>query len=161
MQCREASELMSLRFDSDLSLDEEEALRGHVSGCERCSAEWAWMQRADALFEGVTMAAPPPMLKQAIMARVQRRAAWMVMLRGGMILFLGIVILLGLVIVPMAAFSWPVATVSNSPAAVSAIAKRRIRISLPRFLRGRPVAPTISASRSLTGNPSPAPLWDR
>lgn len=129
MQCREASELMSLRFDSDLSLEEEEALRGHVGGCDRCRAEWSWMQRADALFEGATMVAPPPLLKEAVMARVQRRAAWMVMLRGGMILGLGIVILLGMVMVPMAVFSWPVSTVSSNPAAVSAIVGAFVRIA--------------------------------
>lgn len=129
MQCRIASERMSLHLDSRLSESEEEALHRHVAGCARCRAEWSWLQRADALFDGVTPATPSPMLAGAIMARVQRRAAWMAMLRGGIILFLGIVIILGMVFVPMAAISGPVATVSNSPATVSALVGVIVRIA--------------------------------
>lgn len=128
MQCLIASELMSVRFDSHLTEKEEETLQGHMAGCKRCRAEWSWVQRADALFEGVPLATPSPLLAERIMARVQRRAAWMAMLRGGMILFLGIVIILGMVLVPMAALSGPVATVSSSPATVSALVGVVVRI---------------------------------
>ena len=121
MQCRIASEFMSVRLDSHLTAEEEETLQRHLAQCARCRAEWSWVQRADALFEGATLATPSPLLAEAIMARVQRRASWMAMLRGGMILFLGIVIIVGMVFVPMAALSGPVATVSNSPATVSAL----------------------------------------
>jgi len=129
MRCRIASELMSARLDSRLTEEEEEALRHHMAGCARCRAEWSWVRHADTLFHGVTLATPSPLLADAIMARIQRRAAWMAMLRGGMILFLGVVILLGMVFVPMAAFSGPVATVSNSPATVSVVIGVIVRIA--------------------------------
>jgi len=87
------------------------------------------MRRADALFQGVTLATPSPLLAGAIMARIQRRAAWMAGLRGGIILFLGVGILLGMVFVPMTALSGPVATVSNSPATVSVVIGVIVRIA--------------------------------
>lgn len=129
VQCRIASEFMSVHLDSQLTEEEEGALQHHLQGCERCSAEWSWMQRADALFAGVTMATPSPLLAEAVMEKVQRRAAWMTMLRGGMILSLLIVVLLGMVFVPLAAFSGPVATVSSSPATVSALVGVVVRIA--------------------------------
>lgn len=112
---------MSERLDHQLTAGDEETLQRHLANCARCRAEWAWMQRADALFQGAALATPSPLLAEMIMARVQRRAGWMAMLRGGMILFLGIVIIVGMVFIPMAAFSGPVTTVSDSPATVSAL----------------------------------------
>lgn len=129
MQCHIASDVMSARLDCQLSGEEEETLQRHLAGCVQCRAEWAGLQRADAFFQGVTLAAPSPLLAGAIMARVERRATWMALLRGGMILSLAIVIILGMVLIPMAAFSGPVATVSNSPATVSALVGVIVRIA--------------------------------
>lgn len=120
---------MSARLDSQLTGEEEEALQRHLAGCARCRAEWAWLQRADALFAAPPPAVPSPQLAGAIMAKVQRRATVMTMLRGGMILFLGVVIILGMVFIPMAAFSGPVSTVSDSPAMVSALVGVIVRIA--------------------------------
>jgi len=129
VQCHTASEYMSARLDSQLTGEEESVLEQHLAGCARCRTEWAWLQHADALFAGPPLATPSPLLAQNVMARVQRHATRMTMLRGGMILFLGIVIILGMVIIPMVALSGPMDTVASSPATVSALVGVIVRIA--------------------------------
>ncbi len=128
MQCHIASELLSVQLDSHLAEEEQEALQRHLAGCAQCRQELAWMERADALFQGVTLATPSPQLAEAIMARVQRRAASTAMLRGGMIVLLAAIVLLGVVLVPLAAFYGPLA-VSASPATVSALVGVIVRMA--------------------------------
>ncbi len=93
MHCLEASEAMSLRLDTDLGVQQEQALQEHLAVCEHCRCEWEWMQQADALFANVNSAAPPPLFTDRVMSRLQRRVAWRSTLRAGMISILVLAVL--------------------------------------------------------------------
>ena len=73
MQCLEASELISLRLDQRLSADQEQVLRAHLVDCQTCQKEWQMMQRVTALFDKASLAAPPPLMGDRIMARIRQR----------------------------------------------------------------------------------------
>jgi predicted anti-sigma-YlaC factor YlaD len=117
MQCLEASELMSWRLDGTLTSEQDQVLDAHLATCESCRVEWKLMQRACALFQAPEMALPPPMFAQKVMGRIQRHEARLAVVRGGMTIFLAIVILGAVCIVPLC--SLPVSTVLNNPSVVS------------------------------------------
>ncbi len=94
MQCLEASELISLRLDQPLSAEQERVLQVHLANCQACRKEWQMMQRVTALFDKVSLALPPPLIGERIMARIaqhnRRRAAW----RMGLLLSTGLTLAL-------------------------------------------------------------------
>jgi len=59
-----------------LDPDRVEELEGHLAGCKRCQEELRWLSPAvEALPEAVERQAPPPELKQRLMAEVRADAA--------------------------------------------------------------------------------------
>jgi len=128
MQCPEASELLSLRLDRRLSSDEERCLQAHLASCEACREEWQALQQVHRLFGQARMVAPPPLMKERIMARIRRRddrlAAW----RRGLLFFLGLVIVL---ILSSSLFFGLSAIVINAPdssSLISTLAEAATRI---------------------------------
>ena len=85
--------MMSLQLDSELHPQEEQALRKHVLTCHSCQAEWEAIQRACALFRSPTFAAPPLDLSSRVMTRIRRHESQLAILRNGVVLLLGVVIL--------------------------------------------------------------------
>ncbi|HUV93982.1 MAG TPA: zf-HC2 domain-containing protein [Anaerolineae bacterium] len=122
MQCREASEMMSLRLDSELHPQEEQALLQHVLTCDNCQAEWEAIQRACALFRSPTFAPPPPDLSSKVMTRVRRHQSHLATLRNGVALLLAVVILASLCLSFWLVASPPVESVLDNPPLVSAMA---------------------------------------
>jgi predicted anti-sigma-YlaC factor YlaD len=129
MHCPEASELMSLRLDADLTREQEEAFQEHLAVCEGCRALWQLMQQGDALFAGVAPVAPAPLFTQRVMMRVQRRAAWLRVVRGAMIVFLSLVILAAVVIAPLLVLSTWVAGALGTPALLAALVGVLLRLA--------------------------------
>jgi len=121
MQCLTASELMSLRLDAALSEEDERELDAHLSTCPVCQHEWELMQRACQAFVGVDMAEPSPQFTAQVMERVQRRAVWMTVLRGGLSLLLVAVILTTLAVIPLRAVFSMSETVAGTPALISTV----------------------------------------
>lgn len=128
MQCPRASELMSLKLDNQLSPGQDKALDQHLSDCETCRFEWQMMRETAELFEDVSLAEPAPMFSDGVMTRVRRRSAWISVLRGGVALVLGIVILLAAGIIPIKALSLVSLRVSSSPLVISTIVGLFVRM---------------------------------
>jgi len=122
MRCLEVSELMSLRLDSDLPSQDEQALQQHLLTCEGCRAEWQTMQRACALFADVELAPPEADLRPRVMTRIRRHDLRLAILRNGVVLLLGTVILISLSLTFWGAASSPVEAFLNTPSLVSAVA---------------------------------------
>ncbi len=122
MRCREASEMMSLRLDSELHPQEEQALLQHVLTCDSCRAEWEAIQRACALFRSPTFAAPPPDLSSKVMTRIRRHESQLAILRNGVVLLLGIVILTSFCLSFWLMAAPPIESVLDNPPLVSAMA---------------------------------------
>jgi anti-sigma factor RsiW len=128
MHCLDASELMSLRLDSALADGQEEALREHLSGCQACAAQWEALQRVSCLFEHADYAAPSPVFLRKVMARIQRRAAWLSVLRHGLIFFLGLVILSAVCLGPLLALRSLLLSVLGDTSMVNAIVGVAVRM---------------------------------
>jgi len=122
MRCLEASELMSLRLDSNLSSQEEQALQEHLLTCEGCRAEWEAMQRASALFHGATLAAPAPDLFSRVMGGIRLRDLRLAILRNSLFLLLGAVILTALALSLWTTVASPVGAILDNPPLISAVA---------------------------------------
>lgn len=118
MQCLDASELMSLRLDQDLVLQDEEALQAHLAECADCRQAWALMQRAHALFDDVVMRAPPLDLTSRVMARVRQRDRKMRLWRTGIVAFVGLLVTAALAIAPIMTL---VNTATENPLVVNAL----------------------------------------
>jgi predicted anti-sigma-YlaC factor YlaD len=129
MQCREASELVSLRMDVALSPDEEQLLDVHLGGCRHCDEEARAMARLDLLLAAAPMVSPAPLFAGRVMARIQRRRRWLAIVRGSMVLALGLVIVAALCIVPLAHPSSPVGGLLREPSLVSALVGLLVRIT--------------------------------
>jgi len=105
MRCLEATRLMSLQLDSLLAEAQERALRGHLSTCGACRAEWERMQSLDLLLAGSELSNPSPMFSTKVMARIKRHRMWVIALRRGGVFCLVIIVLLALGIIPLMAVS--------------------------------------------------------
>ena len=125
MCCQAASELMSLRLDSLLSDEQEARLQEHLSRCEACRVEWAYMLRACSMFDGVVMEPPPVGLSTWVRRRIKRRRAWLSVFRIGVVLLLGVVVLAasGFTSVSMAA-TW----IARNPAMLQALLGPLVRL---------------------------------
>lgn len=128
MRCREASERMSLRLDSALAEGDEQALREHLAGCESCAAQWQMIQRVDALFAQVDLASPPPAFAQQVMGRIQRRSLGLSIVRHGLLLLLGLIILSALTLGPLLAPQSPLATLLHNPSILNALIGTLVRL---------------------------------
>ena len=113
---------MSLRLDLQLRPEEEQALQEHLAACDSCRAEWEAMQRACALFHGVALAGPESDLSSRVMAAIRRRESRFAVLRNGVALALGVVILTALCLSFWMTASSPLEAILRNPPLVSAIA---------------------------------------
>ena len=89
MNCREASEWMSLHLDHRLTPQQVDDLHGHRIGCPRCQTEWQAMQRASSLLTGTPPVAPPDAFTARVMEGLARREARRRLFWGEMALLLG------------------------------------------------------------------------
>jgi len=128
MRCREASELMSLRLDSALAEGDEQTLREHLAGCESCAAQWQMIQRVDVLFAQVDLASPPPAFSQLVMGRIQRRSLGLSIVRHGLLLLLGLIILSALTLGPLLAPQSPLTTLLRNPSILNAFIGTLVRL---------------------------------
>lgn len=117
MHCSEVSEVMSLRLDTELPLDQERAFQEHLAMCESCAALWRIMQQASALFENAELAAPPPQFAAKVMTRLHRRNAWLVVARSLLMVVLGLVIAAVCCLAPLA--DTPLAPLLGAPSTLS------------------------------------------
>jgi len=128
MRCREASEMMSLRLDSELHPQEEQALQQHLLMCDSCRAEWEAMECACALFGGVVPTPPPPGLSSRVMAAIGQRESRLAILRNSVALCLGLLILTMLCLSFWITAASPLDTILHSAPLVSAIATMTVGV---------------------------------
>jgi anti-sigma factor RsiW len=105
---------------------EQQALEAHLRACPACQAEYALLQRAQALFGEAAREPAPLALADRVMARVHRRARWLAYLRGGALLALGMVIMAALWAVPAAGL---MGVAANNPSAFHAILGAVVRLA--------------------------------
>jgi|LSQX01.3.fsa_nt_gb predicted anti-sigma-YlaC factor YlaD len=129
MQCREASELVSLRLDVALPPTAEQSLQEHLGECQGCHWEADALARLDLLLSEAPRVRPAPQFAGRVMARIHRRRRWMAVWRGGVVLVLGMIIMAALCLVPLAHPASPVADVLNSPSLVSTLVGVLVRIA--------------------------------
>ena len=125
MHCLEASELLSLQLDTDLSPDAEQSLREHLVSCVPCQLEREKMQRVNALFAQPEFLTPAPVFAQGVMMAVARRRRWLSLLRGGLVVMLGLVILAGLGLAPLLAL---MTTALDNPSIINAVVDMVVRL---------------------------------
>jgi len=73
--CQEASQLMSLALDRNLTQGEARGLEGHLNQCPTCQEEWEAMQRISRLFTDAPLMGPPPGFTDRVMQRLAQRQA--------------------------------------------------------------------------------------
>lgn len=89
MDCEQASELMSLRLDGELSPAEVGRLGVHLEGCAACRKTWAAMQRVSLLFVEAPLMSPPEDFTSRVMSRLAQRQARKAPVWGALVLLLG------------------------------------------------------------------------
>ena len=73
--CQEASQLMSLALDRNLTQGEARGLESHLNQCPTCQEEWEAMQRISRLFTDAPLMGPPPGFTDRVMQRLAQRQA--------------------------------------------------------------------------------------
>jgi anti-sigma factor RsiW len=100
MQCKQASEMMSMRLDGRLDSAEIALLEDHVAQCETCQAEWHKLQTLDRLLSSAPMVQSPVRVRVQVMTRLGRRDQARRVIVGGTVLTLGTVALALLLVAP-------------------------------------------------------------
>ena len=100
MECKQASELMSLRLDGRLEGSDATSLEAHLSTCYTCQVEWGGLQALDSLLLAAPMVHPPVRMRVQVMARLGRRDQARRAIVGGTALALGTVALALLALAP-------------------------------------------------------------
>jgi predicted anti-sigma-YlaC factor YlaD len=100
MECKQASELMSLRLDGRLEGSDATRLETHLSTCTACQVEWDGLQALDGLLTAAPMVHPRVRLRVQVMARLSRRDQARRAIIGGTALALGTVALALLALAP-------------------------------------------------------------
>jgi predicted anti-sigma-YlaC factor YlaD len=101
MQCKQASEMMSLRLDGCLGDTEVALLDAHLAECEVCQAEWQRLQALDSLLTSAVMIEAPVRVRVQVMTRLERRDKARRVIIGGTALSLGTVALALLMLAPI------------------------------------------------------------
>jgi predicted anti-sigma-YlaC factor YlaD len=101
MQCKQASEMMSLRLDGRLDSAEGALLNDHLAECEACRAEWQSLQALDSLLASAATIAAPIRVRVQVMTRLERRDKARRAIIGGTTLALGSVALALLLVAPV------------------------------------------------------------
>lgn len=74
--CDRVWDLLSLYADGEASLSERDAVERHVSLCETCALDLQFMRETASVLAQAPVIAPPPGLKQAILAATIYRPSW-------------------------------------------------------------------------------------
>jgi predicted anti-sigma-YlaC factor YlaD len=124
MECKQASESMSLRLDGRLEGPDAGSLDAHLSTCYTCQVEWDGLQALDSLLTAAPTVHPPVRLRVQVMARLERRDRARRAIVGGTALALGTVALALLALAPallnlMNAAGIAPALISGGPATVA------------------------------------------
>jgi predicted anti-sigma-YlaC factor YlaD len=101
MECKQASESMSLRLDGRLEGSNATSLDAHLSTCYTCQVEWDGLQALDSLLTAAPMVHPPVRMRVQVMARLGRRDQARRAIVGGTALALGTVALALLALAPV------------------------------------------------------------
>jgi predicted anti-sigma-YlaC factor YlaD len=100
MQCKQASEMMSLRLDACLGRTESALLDAHLAECAACQAEWQSLQAIDSLLASAATLEAPVRMRVQVMTRLERRDKARRAIIGGTALTLGTVALVLLLMAP-------------------------------------------------------------
>jgi predicted anti-sigma-YlaC factor YlaD len=100
MQCKQASEMMSMRLDGRLESAESALLDDHLAECEACRVEWQRLQALDSLLAAAATMEAPVRVRVQVMTRLERRDRARRAIIGGTMLTLGTVALALLLIAP-------------------------------------------------------------
>jgi predicted anti-sigma-YlaC factor YlaD len=101
MQCKQASEMMSLRLDGRLGNTEAALLDAHLAECAACQAEWQSLQALDSLLASAVTIEAPVRVRVQVMTRLERRDKARRAIIGGTALSLGTVALALLLMAPV------------------------------------------------------------
>jgi predicted anti-sigma-YlaC factor YlaD len=101
MQCKQASEMMSLQLDGRLGDTEVPLLDAHLAECEACRAEWQSLQALDSLLASAVTMEAPVRVRVQVMTRLERRDKARRAIIGGTALTLGTVALALLLMAPV------------------------------------------------------------
>jgi len=74
MNCRDIENNLPAYLENLLSQEEKRKVREHLISCRRCSKTLEDLNQVEALLQDLDEVAPPPWLKQKIMARVREEA---------------------------------------------------------------------------------------
>jgi hypothetical protein len=83
--CDRYWELMSAVADREASKDEEAELREHVAGCTECAEAFAFIKSVTQSAHEMPRVAPPPSLRQAILASTSRKRTLLDTLRAAFV----------------------------------------------------------------------------
>jgi predicted anti-sigma-YlaC factor YlaD len=100
MQCKQASEMMSLRLDGRLDSAGVALLNEHLTECKTCQAEWQSLQTLDSLLASAVTMEAPVRVRVQVMARLERRDKARRVIIGSTMLGLGSVALVMLLVAP-------------------------------------------------------------
>jgi predicted anti-sigma-YlaC factor YlaD len=100
MQCKQASEMMSMRLDGRLGSKEAALLDAHLAECKVCQAEWQSLQALDSLLASTAAIEAPVRVRVQVMTRLERRDKARRAIIGGTMLTLGTVALALLLMAP-------------------------------------------------------------
>ena len=100
MQCKQASEMMSMRLDGRLDSPEATLLEDHLAQCEPCQVERQKLQALDRLLSTASTVPAPVRVRVQVMIRLERRDQARRAIIGGTTLTLGTVALILLLIAP-------------------------------------------------------------
>lgn len=100
MQCKQASQMMSVRLDGLLDGTEIALLDDHLVTCNVCQDEWSRLQALDCLLSSAPMVRAPVRLRVQVMIRLSRREQARRAIIGGTTLVLGTVALVLLALAP-------------------------------------------------------------
>ncbi|MBN1810609.1 MAG: zf-HC2 domain-containing protein [Anaerolineae bacterium] len=101
MQCKQASEMMSLRLDGRLDNAQVALLDAHLAECQACQAEWQSLQALDSLLASAATLEAPVRVRVQVMTRLERRDKARRAIIGGTALTLGTVALALLLMAPV------------------------------------------------------------
>ena len=101
MQCKQASEMMSMRLDGCIDEKDSALLDEHLAQCQACQTEWQKLQALDRLLSAAPMVQAPVRVRVQVMTRLERRDQARRAIIGGTMLALGTVALSLLLIAPV------------------------------------------------------------
>ena len=101
MQCKQASEMMSVRLDGRIDEKDSALLDEHLSQCQACQTQWQKLQALDRLLAAAPMVQSPVRVRVQVMTRLERRDQARRAIIGGTMLTLGTVALSLLLIAPV------------------------------------------------------------